>query len=38
MRYRTDNKTYRLQTGQTPISRPPLHNAYGLDSKLPLPE
>ena len=32
LRYRTDNKAYRLQTGQTPIVRPPLHNAYGLDN------
>jgi DNA-directed RNA polymerase I subunit RPA2 len=32
LRYRTDNKTYRLQTGQTPVVRPPLHNAYGLDN------
>jgi DNA-directed RNA polymerase I subunit RPA2 len=32
MRYRTDNKTYRLNTGQTPIARPPLHNEYGLDN------
>lgn len=31
-RYRTDNKTYRLQTGQTPIVRPPLYNEYGLDN------
>jgi DNA-directed RNA polymerase I subunit RPA2 len=30
--YRTDNKTYRIQTGQTPIVRPPLHNEYGLDN------
>lgn len=30
--YRTDNKSYRLQTGQTPIVRPPLYNAYGLDN------
>jgi len=30
--YRTDNKAYRLQTGQTPIVRPPLHNAYGFDN------
>lgn len=30
--YRTDNKIYRLQTGQTPIVRPPLYNAYGLDN------
>ncbi|KAF2687825.1 beta and beta-prime subunits of DNA dependent RNA-polymerase [Lentithecium fluviatile CBS 122367] len=32
MRYRTDNKSYRLQTGQTPVVRPPLHNEYGLDN------
>ncbi len=32
LRYRTDNKVYRLQTGQTPIVRSPLHNAYGLDN------
>ncbi|OWY51861.1 DNA-directed RNA polymerase I polypeptide 2 [Alternaria alternata] len=32
MAYRTDNKTYRLQTGQTPIARPPLHNEYGMDN------
>ncbi|MCJ1397696.1 DNA-directed RNA polymerase I subunit RPA2 [Xylographa trunciseda] len=32
IRYRTDNKSYRLQTGQTPIVRPPLFNAYGLDN------
>jgi DNA-directed RNA polymerase I subunit RPA2 len=30
--YRTDNKAYLLQTGQTPIVRPPLYNAYGLDN------
>lgn len=30
--YRTDNKSYLLQTGQTPIARPPLYNAYGLDN------
>ncbi|EFX05208.1 DNA-directed RNA polymerase 1 subunit beta [Grosmannia clavigera kw1407] len=30
--HRTDNKTYRLQTGQTPIVRAPLHNAYGFDN------
>ncbi|KAJ3289897.1 hypothetical protein HK104_007149 [Borealophlyctis nickersoniae] len=29
--YRTDNKMYRLQTGQTPVVRPDLHNDYGLD-------
>lgn len=32
LRYRTDNKMYRLQTGQTPIVRSPLHNAYGFDN------
>ncbi|KAL9084750.1 MAG: hypothetical protein Q9165_007925 [Trypethelium subeluteriae] len=32
IRYRTDNKAYRLQTVQTPIVRPPLHNVYGLDN------
>jgi DNA-directed RNA polymerase I subunit RPA2 len=32
IRYRTDNKIYRLQTGQTPIVRPPLHNDYGFDN------
>jgi len=30
--YRTDNKLYRLQTGQTPIVRPPLYNEYGFDN------
>lgn len=32
LRYRTDNKTYRLETGQTPVVRPPLYNEYGLDN------
>lgn len=32
IRYRTDNKSYRLQTGQTPIVRAPLHNDYGFDN------
>ncbi|KAM5345309.1 hypothetical protein ACJ41O_011171 [Fusarium nematophilum] len=32
LRYRTDNKAYRLQTGQTPVVRAPLHNAYGFDN------
>ncbi|KAL8812562.1 MAG: hypothetical protein Q9223_000972 [Gallowayella weberi] len=32
LRYRTDNKAYLLQTGQTPIVRPPLYNEYGLDN------
>ena len=31
-RYRADNKTYRLQTGQTPVVRAPLHNDYGFDN------
>lgn len=31
-RYRTDNKSYRLQTGQTPVVRAPLHNTYGFDN------
>lgn len=29
--HRTDNKLYRLQTGQSPIVRPDLHNVYGMD-------
>ncbi|BFZ64987.1 DNA-directed RNA polymerase I subunit rpa2 [Saitoella coloradoensis] len=32
IRHRTDNKLYRLQTGQTPIVRPALHDAYGMDA------
>ncbi|KAK4955171.1 hypothetical protein LTR10_007366 [Elasticomyces elasticus] len=32
LKYRTDNKSYRLQTGQTPVVRPPLYNEYGLDN------
>ena len=28
---RTDNKLYRLQSGQTPVVRPALHNKYGMD-------
>jgi len=32
IRHRTDNKMYRLQTGQTPIVRAPLHNEYGFDN------
>ena len=32
IKYRTDNKLYQLQTGQTPVVRPPLHNEYGLDN------
>ena len=30
--HRTDNKLYKLQTGQTPVVRPALHNTYGMDS------
>ncbi len=29
--HRTDQKLYRLQTGQSPVVRPELHNAYGMD-------
>lgn len=29
--HRTDNKSYRLQTGQTPVVRPELHCEYGMD-------
>lgn len=32
IQYRTDNKSYQLQTGQTPIARPPLYSEYGLDN------
>ncbi|KAG8532640.1 DNA-directed RNA polymerase I subunit RPA2 [Bacidia gigantensis] len=32
LRYRTDNKSYLLQNGQTPVVRPPLYNEYGLDN------
>ncbi|KXT02325.1 hypothetical protein AC578_201 [Pseudocercospora eumusae] len=32
LKYRTDNKSYRLQTGQTPVVRTPKHNEYGLDN------
>ncbi len=31
LKHRTDNKLYRLQTGQTPVVRPELHNTYGMD-------
>jgi DNA-directed RNA polymerase I subunit RPA2 len=30
--HRTDNKLYRLQTGQSPVVRPNLHSTYGMDS------
>ncbi|KAJ1727936.1 hypothetical protein LPJ72_005694, partial [Coemansia sp. Benny D160-2] len=29
--YRTDNKLYRIQTGQTPICRPRIYDDYGVD-------
>ncbi|KAJ2376733.1 hypothetical protein GGI05_006970, partial [Coemansia sp. RSA 2603] len=32
MPYRTDNKLYRLQTGQTPICRPRIYDDYGVDA------
>ena len=32
LKHRTDNKLYRLQTGQSPVVRPRLHNTYGMDS------
>ncbi|KZT29445.1 beta and beta-prime subunits of DNA dependent RNA-polymerase [Neolentinus lepideus HHB14362 ss-1] len=32
LQHRTDNKLYRLQTGQTPVVRPELHETYGMDS------
>lgn len=32
IRHRTDNKLYRLQTGQSPVVRPAVHNTYGMDS------
>ncbi|KAF7352334.1 DNA-directed RNA polymerase subunit beta [Mycena venus] len=32
LQHRTDNKLYRLQTGQTPVVRPALHNTYAMDS------
>lgn len=31
LNHRTDNKLYRLQTGQTPIVRPALHDHYNMD-------
>jgi DNA-directed RNA polymerase I subunit RPA2 len=32
LQHRTDNKLYRLQTGQSPVVRPRLHNTYAMDS------
>jgi len=32
LQHRTDNKLYRLQTGQSPVVRPALHNTYAMDA------
>lgn len=32
LQHRTDNKLYRLQTGQTPVVRPRLHDSYAMDA------
>lgn len=32
LQHRTDNKLYRLQSGQSPVVRPALHNTYAMDS------
>jgi len=32
LKHRTDNKLYRLQTGQSPVVRPALHNTYAMDA------
>lgn len=32
LKHRTDNKLYRLQTGQSPVVRPALHSTYAMDS------
>jgi DNA-directed RNA polymerase I subunit RPA2 len=32
LNHRTDNKLYRLQSGQSPLVRPKLHNTYAMDS------
>ncbi|KAK0444431.1 hypothetical protein EV421DRAFT_1801014 [Armillaria borealis] len=32
IQHRTDNKLYRLQSGQSPIVRPALHNTYAMDA------
>ncbi|KAJ7591468.1 hypothetical protein C8J56DRAFT_1014091 [Mycena floridula] len=32
LQHRTDNKLYRLQSGQTPVVRPHLHNTYAMDA------
>jgi DNA-directed RNA polymerase I subunit RPA2 len=32
LNHRTDNKLYRLQSGQSPLVRPKLHKTYAMDS------
>ncbi|KAF8076706.1 hypothetical protein FPV67DRAFT_1472397 [Lyophyllum atratum] len=32
LQHRTDNKLYRLQSGQSPVVRPALHNTYAMDA------
>lgn len=32
LQHRTDNKLYRLQSGQTPVVRPEVHHKYGMDN------
>lgn len=32
LQHRTDNKLYRIQSPQTPIVRPDVHNEYGMDN------
>ncbi|CAK5262905.1 unnamed protein product [Mycena citricolor] len=32
LQHRADNKLYRLQTGQSPVVRPALHNTYAMDA------
>ncbi|GLB34109.1 putative DNA-dependent RNA polymerase [Lyophyllum shimeji] len=32
LKHRTDNKLYRLQSGQSPVVRPSLHNTYAMDA------
>lgn len=32
LNHRTDNKLYRLQSGQSPLVRPKLHNTYAMDA------
>jgi len=32
LKHRTDNKLYRLQSGQSPVVRPAIHNTYAMDA------